>query len=87
MKEGVVLSDYNKTYEIEKNAEAYGMIVNPKTTQVLKILEKLGKNQQTYGKPYCPCLPAHKEDTVCPCRNMRVHKACSCGLYVRTNNS
>lgn len=87
MKEGATLPNYNSTYEPETHAEKYDMKVNPKATHVLKILEKLGKNEQTYGKPYCPCLPQHNEDTVCPCRNMRVHKACRCGLYVRADNS
>ena len=76
--------DYNDTFETEKNAERYGMKVNPDSLHVLKILEKLGKNHKAHGKPYCPCLPQHNEDTVCPCRNMRVHKACRCGLYVRS---
>ena len=78
---------YRNTYETEKIAERFGMKVNPKALHVLNVLEKLGKNEQTYGKPYCPCLPNHNEDTVCPCRHMRMHKACRCGLYVPADNS
>ena len=86
-KKVVILLDYNSTYETEKNAERYGMKVNPKATHVLKVLEKLGKNEQTYGKPYCPCLPNHNDNTVCPFKPMREHKACRCGLYVPADNS
>ena len=86
-KVGAILPNYNDTYEPEKQAEKYDMNVNPKADHVLKILEKLGKNEQQLGKPYCPCLPQHTEDTVCPCKNMRLLKACRCGLYVQTDNS
>lgn len=75
--------DYNDTYEPEKNAHKFGMKVNPKTYRVASVLEKLGNNQVKYGAPYCPCLPHHTEDTICPCRYMREMKACRCGLYVR----
>lgn len=75
--------DYNETYEPEKNAQKYGMKVNQKTYNVACVLEKLGNNQVKYGAPYCPCLPTHSEDTICPCRYMRDLKACRCGLYVR----
>lgn len=78
---------YNDSYEPEKNAEKYGMQVNPEPLHVLKILEKLGNNEKAHGKPYCPCFPQHNEDTVCPCRSMRIHKACRCGLYVPADNS
>lgn len=75
--------DYNDTYEPEKNAHKFGMKVNPKAYNVASVLEKLGNNQVKYGAPYCPCLPNHTEDTICPCRYMREMKACRCGLYVR----
>lgn len=75
--------DYNDTYEPEKNANKFGMKVNPKAYAVASVLEKLGNNQVKYGAPYCPCLPNHTEATICPCRYMREMKACRCGLYVR----
>lgn len=75
--------DYNSTYEPEANAARYGVRVNPKTYHVMSTLEKLGMNQTRFGAPYCPCLPNHSEDTICPCRYMREMKACRCGLYVR----
>ena len=78
--------NYNATYEPEQNAEKYGMKVNPKTYNVCSVLEKLGNNQTKYGAPYCPCLPTHSEDTICPCRYMREMKACRCGLYVRKDD-
>lgn len=75
--------DYNKTYDPEANAERFGMKVNPKAYHVASVLEKLGTNQTKYGAPYCPCLPSHNEDTICPCSFMRKMKACRCGLYIR----
>lgn len=75
--------DYNSTYSPEENANKYGMKVNPKPYVVCTVLEKLGSNQTKYGAPYCPCLPTHSEDTICPCRYMREMRACRCGLYVR----
>ena len=75
--------DYNDTYEPEKNANKFGMKVNPKAYTVASVLEKLGNNQVKYGAPYCPCLPNHTEATICPCRYMREMKTCRCGLYVR----
>lgn len=75
--------DYNDTYEPEKNANKFGMKVNPKAYTVASVLEKLGNNQVKYGAPYCPCLPNHTEATICPCRYMREMKVCRCGLYVR----
>ena len=74
---------FDDTYQTEANAQKYGMQVNPKATIALGVLEKLGENQVKYGAPFCPCLPTHKDETVCPCRYMRELKACRCGLYVR----
>ena len=53
--------DYNDTYEPEKNANKFGMKVNPKAYNVASVLEKLGNNQVKYGAPYCPCLPKAAE--------------------------
>lgn len=75
--------DYRDTYAPEWNARKYGMRVNPDALHVISTLEKLGENDVRFGAPYCPCLPNHSEDTICPCRYMREMKACRCGLYVR----
>lgn len=75
--------NFSETYEPTANAQKYGMKVNPKVYTTLAVMDKLKENQITYGAPYCPCLPTHNEDTICPCRYMREMKACRCGLYVR----
>lgn len=74
---------YNDTYEPAKNAEEYGMQVNPDSYRVAEVLEKLGKNHQKYGAPYCPCMPTQEEDTICPCKYMRKFNVCRCGMYVQ----
>ncbi len=48
-------------------------------SMVLKFEQMLSK----YGAMYCPCQQQQNEDTVCPCRYMREHGACRCGLYMR----
>lgn len=77
--------DLNEAYEPVLNAKRYGMKPNPDTGHVLTILSRLGENEIRYGKPYCPCLSQHTEDTVCPCRYMRKNQACRCGLYVKND--
>lgn len=73
--------DYIDNYDIHSQASRYGMIVNEGRCE--KIIKALEVNETKYGAPYCPCLNGHNEDTICPCKHMRVHKACRCGLYLR----
>lgn len=59
-------------------AKAFNMSINKDVTHTKKILNKLFANGG-----YCPCMPSKTTDTICPCKNMRRHKACRCGLFVR----
>ena len=79
--------DNNEAYEPARNAQRYGMRVNPDTGRVMYLLSRLGENEITYGKPYCPCLPQHTEDTLCPCRYMRKYQVCRCGLYLKDDDN
>ena len=73
---------FNETYEPERIAAAYDVKVNPNSEHVVSILTKLGSNQVQFGAPYCPCQAKHTDDTICPCKYLRQHKACRCGMYV-----
>lgn len=54
-----------------------------------EILEKLIKNKQQYGKPYCPCVnpSSYNDDCVCPCKDFRqntpIGEECHCGLWIK----
>lgn len=75
--------ELEKAFDIKRNAVKYGMEVNPDDNRVEFVLDKLSKINDRYGLPYCPCLSPHSDNTICPCKNMREHQACRCGLYIR----
>lgn len=79
---GVVLFMDNTFYLLE-NSKKYGMTINSDARRVDTVLMKLQDNKIKYGKTYCPCMPNHNEDTICPCKYMRRYKVCRCGLYVK----
>ncbi len=71
-----------KKYEdiLRMDAEKYGYKI--KNEDRLKVLATKFKVQmETHGEMYCPCQPNRTKDSICPCRYMRVHGACRCGLY------
>ena len=45
--------------------------------------DKFAGQVAAHGEMYCPCQPNRTPDTVCPCKFMRVHGACRCGLFVQ----
>lgn len=47
------------------------------------ISDKFAGQVSMHGAMYCPCQPNRTEDTICPCKYMRVHGACRCGLFVQ----
>lgn len=75
--------NYESTFYIHEQAQRHGMSVNSDIKRVSAVLAKLEANEVKYGAPYCPCLNNHTPDTICPCKYMRRHKACRCGLYVK----
>lgn len=76
----------------EKVAIERGVKVNPDERVVKAILMGLLKNEEKYGKRYCPCrvVTGDREaddPKVCPCAWMMedIEKSgrCHCGLFVR----
>ena len=75
-REGVTL------LHVKQTANKYGMKVNPDSSHVFTIIEKIYENDG-----YCPCMPMKTNDTKCPCKYMRKLKACRCGLYVMCDDA
>lgn len=69
----------NKLKELAKD-KGY-KIRDDKRLDVLS--DKFAGQVSMYGAMYCPCQSNRNEDTICPCRYMRVHGACRCGLFVQ----
>lgn len=60
-------------------AERNGYTINEKRFPVMvdKFTQKISETWQMY----CPCQPNQTSDTICPCKYMKVHNACRCGLF------
>jgi len=76
----------------ESDARSRGYHLNPDEDFLRDLLEGLGKNEERYGYPSCPCRLASGDfsldrDIICPCdyRDPDVEEFgnCYCGLYVR----
>lgn len=50
-----------------------------------KELVKAIRNRLKITQGQCPCVPEEEwnEDTMCPCKKLREHEECCCGLYVK----
>jgi ferredoxin-thioredoxin reductase catalytic subunit len=65
---------------LEMQAAKYGYeIISEERLEILA--KKFKQIEAETGELYCPCQPNRTEDTICPCRFMREHNACRCGLY------
>ena len=72
-------------------AEEHGYMLNPDIKRTRKIANLLVKNEEEYGKRYCPCKQSHPvdpgQDVVCPCPDMDDEIArdghCHCWLFFR----
>ena len=62
-----IAADHNYTIQYQERLEA---LVPKFEAQVAK-----------YGDMYCPCQNVRNDNSVCPCRYMRVYGACKCGLF------
>ena len=51
------------------------------TDRINIMAEKFLRQEKVYGDIYCPCQAKKDEDTLCPCKFMREHNACRCGLF------
>jgi Ferredoxin-thioredoxin reductase, catalytic subunit len=53
------------------------LVMNPNTELVDRIYFRI-KNRNGH----CPCTTYENEDTICPCKEVRVVGKCHCGLYI-----
>lgn len=56
-----------------------GLKVDEKMAEV--IIPGLDKREEKYGARYCPCKLDRTLDNICPCKELRVDRKCSCGLF------
>ncbi len=72
-------------------AARYGLVVNPDTSRVEKVVGLMTENLVSTGRPFCPCKQGHpldpSADPVCPCREwldeIERDGHCSCRLFFR----
>lgn len=62
-------------------AERNGYTINEERFPVM--VDKFTQKVRETWQMYCPCQPNQTPDTVCPCKYMKKHNACRCGLYVK----
>ena len=62
-------------------------IINIMNEQQLQVIKGLKRNNEKYGKPFCPCLAPYlyeeenSDDYICPCKEYRDTGFCHCGLH------
>lgn len=64
---------------IDYIARVYHRDVNEE--RKMPVAKGLISNYNRYGVMYCPCKIDKTPDTICPCRDMRIHMVCKCGLF------
>ncbi len=72
-------------------AEDHGHILNPNEMHLNKMLERMVKNFEQFGKYYCPCKQHHpldpEQDPFCPCPEMDEEVVedghCECWVFFR----
>jgi len=78
--------------EYEKHAEKNGFRLNPNKKVVEQVIEGLLKNEEKFGKKYCPCrriqgISEKDKEIICPCvfhkKEIKKQGHCHCLLYVR----
>ena len=62
-------------------AEDNGYKVNEERFPAM--VDKFSAQMEKHWQMYCPCQPNQTPDTICPCKYMKKHNACRCGLYVK----
>jgi ferredoxin-thioredoxin reductase catalytic subunit len=75
--------------EYKQHAEKNGFRLNPDKKVVEPLIKSLIKNEEKFGKKYCPCRKIHRDETVCPCvyhkEEIKKHGHCHCFLFVDKN--
>jgi ferredoxin-thioredoxin reductase catalytic subunit len=78
------VNDFIKEYE--EHAEKNGFKLNPNSQIVEHLVRSLIKNEEKFGKKYCPCRKVHKDENVCPCiyhkDEIERDGHCHCFLFV-----
>jgi len=77
--------------EFKEYAMANGFQLNPDEKTVERVINGLLKNEEKYGKKYCPCrrVSGNEEDSkkICPCfwhkDEIKKDGHCFCNLYVK----
>ena len=68
------------------HAEKNGFRLNPNKKIVENLIEALIKNEENFGKKYCPCRKIHRDEIVCPCvyhkEEIKRDGHCHCFLFV-----
>ena len=72
--------------EYKQYAEKNGFRLNPNKKIVENLIKVLIKNEEKFGKKYCPCRKIHRDDIVCPCvyhkEEIKKQGHCHCFLFV-----
>ncbi len=72
--------------EYKQHAEKNGFRLNPDKKVVESLIKTLIKNEEKFGKKYCPCRIIHNDESVCPCvyhkKEIKEQGHCHCFLFV-----
>ena len=72
--------------EYKQYAEKNGFRLNPNKKIVGNLIKVLIKNEEKFGKKYCPCRKIHRNEIVCPCvyhkEEIEKQGHCHCFLFV-----
>jgi len=72
--------------EYKQYAEKNGFRLNPNKKIVENLIKALIKNEEKFGKKYCPCRKIHRDEIVCPCiyhkEEIKKQGHCHCFLFV-----
>jgi len=68
-------------------AEKNGFNLNPNKKVVAHLIKGLIKNEEKFGKMYCPCRAIHSDEVICPCiyhkKEIEEQGHCNCFLFVK----
>ena len=71
-----------ETY-LRDTANENGYTINE--TRLPTMVDKFTKQVEETWQMYCPCQVGQSKDTICPCKYMKEHNACRCGLFKKEN--
>ena len=72
--------------EYKQHAEKNGFRLNPSKKIVENLIKALIKNEEKFGKKYCPCRKIQRDEIVCPCvyhkEEIKKQGHCHCFLFI-----